>query len=106
MSYPLVVLWIWPPKFFYPTFLGGFRYLEIPFDIVSKGILTAYSRDILRLMPQLRSIGFKNMMVAMTNHSDSDRGDLFLGTAANGQAWASLPSEVRIHTFFVNITNA
>ena len=68
---------------------GGFKYLDIPFDIVMKHKLNEYSWGVW----QLWSIAFKNVIVAIMNHSDNNQDDLFLGMAANDQAWASLPFE-------------
>ncbi|KAI6138380.1 hypothetical protein BKA82DRAFT_4237375 [Pisolithus tinctorius] len=72
---------------------GGFRFIDLPFDIGTKSKLIAYQRRVQLLVTELRPIGFKNVMVALTDHSDNSRGDLFFGATPGGKNKASLPSE-------------
>ena len=49
---------------------------------------------------------YKNVMVAIMDHSDNEKGDLFISTTVKGKAQALAPSEARILTCTVNIINA
>lgn len=72
---------------------GGFQFIDLPFDIGTKSKLNAYKRQVSRLATKLRSVGFKNVMVVLTDHSDNSRGDLFIGTTTGKEDQASLLSE-------------
>lgn len=67
---------------------GGFRFVDLLFDIGTSGKLTTYKCTPTRPAFELRSIDFKNIMVALTDHSDDEGVDLFTGTASSAQPQA------------------
>ncbi|KAG2121487.1 hypothetical protein DEU56DRAFT_760665 [Suillus clintonianus] len=59
---------------------GGLQYQEVTFDIATQSKLATYEQDVGKLLndllPQPR---WTRVVIAITNHSDSDSGDLFAG---------------------------
>ncbi|KAI6027707.1 hypothetical protein BKA83DRAFT_4123632 [Pisolithus microcarpus] len=76
---------------------GGFWFVDLPFDIRIKAS---------SLAAKLQTASFKNVMVALTNHSDNSHRDLFIGTNARKENQVILPSELVVtedHCFLATI---
>ncbi|KIK14297.1 hypothetical protein PISMIDRAFT_117281, partial [Pisolithus microcarpus 441] len=72
---------------------GGFHFIDLPFDIGTKAKLNMYKRQVSCLVTKLHSVTFKNVMVALTDHSDNSRGDLFIGKTTRKEDQACVLSE-------------
>jgi len=74
---------------------GGFHFIDLEFDIGTGAKLKRYSNRTSRLMSNLSQCQFRNVIVGITDHSDAERGDLFIGKSSKGGYQASVPSEVK-----------
>ncbi|KAI6016391.1 hypothetical protein PISMIDRAFT_25221 [Pisolithus microcarpus 441] len=72
---------------------GGFRFLDIEFDIGNDAKLKKYKQQVSRIISKTKSQTYRNVIIGLTNHSDSERGDLFIGTTKEGNPLSSIPSE-------------
>ncbi|KAI6142777.1 hypothetical protein BKA82DRAFT_25738 [Pisolithus tinctorius] len=72
---------------------GGFQFIDLEFDIATCAKLKKYNNRASHLMSKLSQFQFRNVIVGITDHSDTERGDLFIGKSSKGSYQALVPSE-------------
>ncbi|KIJ14152.1 hypothetical protein PAXINDRAFT_156256 [Paxillus involutus ATCC 200175] len=58
---------------------GGLEFVEIEFDLGSDEGIKAFAASAHRLVTELAASQFERVLVAVTNHTDNNSGDFFLG---------------------------
>ncbi|KAI6045824.1 hypothetical protein EDC04DRAFT_2598421 [Pisolithus marmoratus] len=72
---------------------SDFHFLDVEFDIGNDARLKKYKQQVSRIITKIKSRSFRNVIIGLTNHLDSERGDLFIGSATEGNPLASMLSE-------------
>jgi hypothetical protein len=76
-------------KFLRPYFpTGGLYFCKLEFDIGDASKIQTYQRRASALIQELRS-NWTRIVIAITNHTDNDRGDLFVGYEGQTKVYVS-----------------
>lgn len=76
---------------FFPT--GGFRLVSIPFDLGTDNAIADWPTVVGRHLKTL-SLSYQHVLVVVTNHTDEDTGDMFLGADEMGKGHAAEVDQV------------
>ena len=79
---------------FFPT--GGFRLISVPFSLRTTEAIVDWPTVVGRHLKTL-TLSYQQVVVVVTNHTDEDTGNMFLGPDETGKGHAAAVDQVCFH---------
>jgi len=78
---------------------GGLDMLDVPFDLGTDEAAAEYTRHATYLIEGLRQ-DYEYVLIILTDHSNADRGDLFVGADGSGCSAAARIDNIGLQSLF------